>query len=1016
MPNRYLEIKWAEVCFPNRYEKISSKPIDRYLVNRYTKCQTAVPFKTNNRCQIRQTAVLIGQTDVTVYGLFLHAMWIDRLCHLAILCHDQHAHTLHHLESLLIISLDNHCLDNLDILKEDLEYQSLRNNESDLSWNGIPPPPYNLQVYGFAAVLAILVTGASQSRQHGDEGLLDIYALNREVRRLKKQTLSQAKQILKLKAKLKKLSKFVAPVVKHHALWVENQNLKKQKRRMTRRHKKKLIKMLLFTPDFGKKNVMGEEVNIEEKEASNVKSEKQKNWIGDNQSTANRLENSCTTDPKDKGKGYMVERNLKREENDSFNKLEPLETTNDEEVAKKFQADWYGRRRKKEKKGEIVEGKRCKKTLKEKEGRYLKTASKKPKLQVIDSPEEILSSFTSNNHFRAFEYLMEILHTAESSDDDFWKDQEEWEIIRWRFHESSGVHTLEKEDRQLISTCLAERRYPLSSRVEDKDWLDHGMEVEDETEQPSTMIQSVHLWTTEDGAQFLNQLVKAEHQRPSGLLVQPKIPEWKWDNITMDFVTKLPKTSGHEAWDTHSNICDREPEIRIKILEVIQRALGTNLIEYCVPIPKTDGQSVDSPSVFGWTEVRRSTNTRARTAPRDHVENHPDNTGMQANSNDGQKSYADLKRKPMEFQIGDKVMLKVSPWKGVVRFGKRGKLNPRYVGPFKVIERVGEVAYKLELPEELSRVHNTFHVSNLKKCHADEPLAVPLDGLNLDDKLHFVEEPVEIVGREVKRLKRSRIPLGYSFRWNSKRGPEFTWEREDQFKKKYPHLFTKTAPSSSAASTQASDEELEGPMKDQPLSADASPTALSPSYIANFNPEEDEEDPEEDPADYPANEGDNSDDDNDDDDVEKDEEDEEEEEHLAPADPSAVPTDDPVPKMRYRGIFETDKIMFDGIYLRMVSLSYISALMWFTFTILLGQEWHDFPVDENLHIPLCSLLIFKNDDTVNQGMSVESDFSERRTENHAKPKIEELKHVERCIAKEGETIPDPNNIKAEIKA
>ncbi|GJU13060.1 hypothetical protein Tco_1135456 [Tanacetum coccineum] len=109
----------------------------------------------------------------------------------------------------------------------------------------------------------------------------------------------------------------------------------------------------------------------------------------------------------------------------------------------------------------------------------------------------------------------------------------------------------------------------------------------------------------------------------------------------------------------------------------------------------------------------------------------------------------------MKFQVGDKVMLKVLPWKGVVRFGKRGKLNLRYVGPFKVLEKVRAVAYKLELPQELSRVHNTFHVSNLKKCYADEPLVVPLDGLHIDDNLHFVEELVEIMDHEVKRLQRS---------------------------------------------------------------------------------------------------------------------------------------------------------------------------------------------------------------------------------------------------------------------
>ncbi|GJT94233.1 putative reverse transcriptase domain-containing protein [Tanacetum coccineum] len=154
-----------------------------------------------------------------------------------------------------------------------------------------------------------------------------------------------------------------------------------------------------------------------------------------------------------------------------------------------------------------------------------------------------------------------------------------------------------------------------------------------------------------------------------------------------------------------------------------------------------------------------------------------------------QKSYADVRRKPMEFQVGDMVMLKVSPWKGVIRFGKRGKLSPRYIGPFKIIERIGPVAYKLELPDKLRGIHNTFHVSNLKKCLADENLVIPLEEIQLDDKLHFIEEPVEIMDREVKQLKQSRIPI-VKVRWNSRRGPEYTWEREDFFKRNYPHLFS----------------------------------------------------------------------------------------------------------------------------------------------------------------------------------------------------------------------------------
>ncbi|GKD74911.1 putative reverse transcriptase domain-containing protein [Tanacetum coccineum] len=314
--------------------------------------------------------------------------------------------------------------------------------------------------------------------------------------------------------------------------------------------------------------------------------------------------------------------------------------------------------------------------------------------------------------------------------------------------------------------------------------------------------------------------VKAEHQRPSGLLVQPKIPQWKWDNITMDFITKLPKSS--QGYDTIWVIVDRltksaifvpmrETDPMEKLARMfasnfwrsLQKALGTNLDMSTAYHPQTDGQSertiqtledmlracvIDfGKGLYGrkcrspicWAEVGEVQLTGPELVQETTEKIILIKQRIQA-ARDRQKSYADLKRKPMEFQVGDRVMLKVSPWKGVVCFGKRGKLNPRYVGPFKVFEKVGSVAYKLELPQELSRVHNTFHVSNSKKCYADEPLAVLLDGLHIDDKLYFVEEPVEIMDREVKRLKQIRIPI-VKVQWNSRRGLEFTWEREDQF-------------------------------------------------------------------------------------------------------------------------------------------------------------------------------------------------------------------------------------------
>ncbi|GJR07492.1 putative reverse transcriptase domain-containing protein [Tanacetum coccineum] len=342
--------------------------------------------------------------------------------------------------------------------------------------------------------------------------------------------------------------------------------------------------------------------------------------------------------------------------------------------------------------------------------------------------------------------------------------------------------------------------------------------------------------------------VKDEHQRPPGLLVQPEILEWKWNNITMDFITKLPKIVERHGI-LALIICNRDGRFTSNFWRSFQKALGTDISMSTAYHPETDGQSERTIQTLedmlracvidvgkGWVKhlplvefsYNNSYHSSIKAAPYEALYGRKCRspvcwaeveeaqlTGpeliqettekiilikqrMQA-TQDRQKSYADRKRKPMEYEVGDRVMLKVSPWKGVVRFGKRGKLNPRYVGPFRVLAKVGKVAYKLELPQELSRVHHTFHVSNLKKCYADEPLVMPLEGIHVDDKLQFVEEPVEIMEREIKRLKRSRIPL-VKVRWNSRRGPEFTWEREDSFKQKYPQLFTNRASSSTTRS------------------------------------------------------------------------------------------------------------------------------------------------------------------------------------------------------------------------
>ncbi|GKB94748.1 putative reverse transcriptase domain-containing protein [Tanacetum coccineum] len=303
--------------------------------------------------------------------------------------------------------------------------------------------------------------------------------------------------------------------------------------------------------------------------------------------------------------------------------------------------------------------------------------------------------------------------------------------------------------------------------------------------------------------------VKAEHQRPSGLLQQPKIPVSKLERIAMDFVTKLPRTgSGH---DTIWVIVDRLtksayflPMCEDYMMERLARLYLNEIVaRHGVSISIISDRDSRFTSRGSWDvhiplvefSYNNSYHSSVRCALFEALYGRKCRSPiLWAEVGEGQLIgpelvYADKRRKPLEFSIGDYVLLKVSPWKVVVRFRKKGKLAPKFVGPFENIEKVGHVAYRLDLPEESNGVLDTFHVSNNKKCLADPTLKVPLDEIQVDAKLNFMEEPVEILEREFKKLKRSRISI-VKVRWNSKRDPEFTWEREDQIKLKYPHLFS----------------------------------------------------------------------------------------------------------------------------------------------------------------------------------------------------------------------------------
>nr|GEX46823.1 putative reverse transcriptase domain-containing protein [Tanacetum cinerariifolium] len=255
----------------------------------------------------------------------------------------------------------------------------------------------------------------------------------------------------------------------------------------------------------------------------------------------------------------------------------------------------------------------------------------------------------------------------------------------------------------------------------------------------------------------------------------------------MDFVTGLPKTpSGYDSiWVIVDRLIKSAHFLPKKKIDSIEKLAELYLKEIVYPGTQLDLSTTYHPETDRQSERTIQTlKDMLRACVIDF------GSSWDKHLPSRQKSYADLKRRLTEFKVGDKVILKVSPWRGVIRFGKRRKLSPRFIGPFKVIERIRPVAYKLELPDKLRGIHDTFHVSNLKRCFINDDVVIPLDEVQLDDKLHFVEEPIKIMDREVKRLKQSRIPI-VNVRWNSWSGPEFTRECEDFFRSKYPHLFAR---------------------------------------------------------------------------------------------------------------------------------------------------------------------------------------------------------------------------------